>query len=66
MLGLAVIMSVGVAGCGEKTKTSGQDAGNQLTASDLALLTEFHAWKAFIPEAQRPLKAIRVVNTDVA
>ena len=58
MLGLTVIISALVAGCGEKmSKTT----DNQLTASDLALLTDFHAWKTSIPEAQRPVKAIRIV-----
>ena len=62
MLGLTVIMSVLIAGCGEKMpKSTGEDGGGQLTASDLALLTDFHAWKASIPEAQQPIKAIRLV-----
>jgi hypothetical protein len=62
MLGLTVIMSALVAGCSEKmSKTTGEDADSQLTTSDLALLTDFHAWKTSIPEAQRPVKTIRLV-----
>jgi hypothetical protein len=62
MLGLTVIMSVLITGCGEKMpKSTGEDVGSQLTASDLALLTDFHAWKASIPEAQQPIKAIQLM-----
>ncbi len=61
MPALAVIISAFVAGCGEQmSKTAGEDASSQLTASDLAQLTDFHAWKTFIPAAQRPVKAIRL------
>ena len=58
----AAIISVIVAGCGEEKSNSGAaDANNQLTASDLALLTDFHAWKVSIPQTQQPVKAIRLV-----
>ncbi|MGA3179551.1 MAG: hypothetical protein ABSF38_04330 [Verrucomicrobiota bacterium] len=62
MLYLTVIMSALVAGCGEKmSKSTGKDSDTQLTASDLAMLTDFHAWKTSIPEAQQPVKTIRLV-----
>ena len=57
-----VIVSVLAAGCGEKRSPSSADAAeSQLTASDLALLTDFHAWSARIPQSQQPVKRIRLV-----
>jgi hypothetical protein len=51
-----VIVCVLVAGCGEK-----KPHGGELTAADLALLTDFHAWNVAIPESQQPVKSIRLV-----
>ena len=58
-----VVITAGlVAGCGENMSPSrGQDVGNQLSASDLALITDVHVWKARVPEKQRPIKEIRLV-----
>ncbi len=56
LLGCVAITCGFLAGCGESEKSS-----DKLNASDLALLTDFHAWKTSIPEAQQPCKAIRLV-----
>jgi hypothetical protein len=50
------VVSALVAGCGEK-----KPHGGELTAADLALLTDFHAWNVAIPESQQPVKSIRLV-----
>ncbi|MGD0411774.1 MAG: hypothetical protein ABSC18_08705 [Verrucomicrobiota bacterium] len=51
-----------VAGCGEKqSNSSAEDPGSQLTASDLAMLMDFHAWNVRIPESQQPFRSIRLV-----
>jgi hypothetical protein len=51
-----ITVSVLVAGCGEK-----KPSGGELTAADLAMLTDFHAWNVAIPESQQPVKSIRLV-----
>jgi len=56
--GLAVIITALVAGCDNKTA---KDGAGTLTASDLAQLMDVHAWKCSIPQAQQPVKAIRLV-----
>jgi hypothetical protein len=57
-----VIVSVVAAGCGEERSHSSAEAtGSQLTASDLALLTDYHAWSARIPQSQQPVKRVRLV-----
>ena len=51
-----------VAGCGAKpSKPSAADPGSPLSASELARLTDFHAWKVRIPQTQEPVKDIRLV-----
>lgn len=60
--GSLLLLSVLITGCGEKMpNASAGDSANQLTAADLAQLTDYHAWSVPIPEAQRPVKAIRLV-----
>lgn len=60
--GFLLIISALITGCGEKmSNSSGADDASQLTAADLARLTDFHAWKVSIPEAQQPVKAIRLI-----
>jgi len=61
-LGFTIVISLLVAGCGGKGSGKAEnDSRTELTAADLAFLTDFHAWKVSIPEAQRPVKAIRLV-----
>ena len=57
ILAFAVVMSALVTGCGERR----EDSGSQLTAADLARLTDFHAWKASLPSGQGSVKAIRLM-----
>jgi hypothetical protein len=60
--GFTIVISLLVAGCGGKGSGKAEnDSRTELTAADLAFLTDFHAWKVSIPEAQRPVKAIRLV-----
>jgi len=62
VLALIAIASALVAGCGEQpSSSSAANRGGQLTASDLAQLMDFHAWNVPIPEAQQPIKSIRLV-----
>jgi hypothetical protein len=61
--GFVFVASWLFAGCGEKApKPGARDSGGQLTASDLALLMDYHAWTGAIPEAQQPIKSIRLVT----
>ena len=55
------IASAIIAGCGEKPADPSAQDPSQLTASDLARLMDFHAWKVLIPQAQQPVKCIRIV-----
>ena len=51
-----------VTGCEKKPSIpTAEDTRDQLTASDLARLTDFHVWKGRIPEAEQPVKSIRLV-----
>ena len=60
-----IITSALIAGCGEKTSNpAAENVSNQLTASDLAFLTDFHAWKVSIPQTEQPVKTIRLVIID--
>ena len=62
VLASVVIVSVLVAGCGDSSSHSSPEAsGIQLTAADLAVLTDFHAWSVRIPQAQQPVKRVRLV-----
>jgi hypothetical protein len=61
---LALVLAVGAfaIGCGPSPKaTLTEDAGPELTATDLADLQDFHAWKLPIPLAQQPLKRVKLV-----
>lgn len=59
--GFLLLISALISGCGEKMSNSNGGDGSRLTAADLARLTDFHAWNVSIPEAQQPVKAIRLV-----
>jgi hypothetical protein len=55
-IALAIVLGTG---CEEKPLRSAPVS--ELTASDLAQLTDFHAWKTRVPEAQQPFKSIQLV-----
>jgi hypothetical protein len=59
IVGLAIVTAALVAGCGRNSPDSNADA--PLSVTDLALLTDFHAWKVHIPQKELPVKAIRLV-----
>ncbi len=62
ILAFGLTCSALVSGCGERPSSlSAEGRGGELTASDLALLTDFHAWKVPIPQSQQPVKRIRLV-----
>jgi hypothetical protein len=48
-------------GCGKQPAAPVAKVENELTASDLARLTDFHAWTLRIPEMQQPVKSLRIV-----
>ena len=59
---LVAIASALVAGCGNGPSiASSDDSGDDLTAADLALLMDFHAWNISIPDSQQPVKKFRLV-----
>jgi hypothetical protein len=59
IVGLVIVTAALVAGCGRNPPDSKADV--PLSASDLALLTDFHAWKVSVPQKELPVKAIRLV-----
>ena len=61
-LAAVAIVSALVAGCGVKSPgTSTEESGCQLTASELSMLMDFHAWKVRVPQSEQPFKRIRIV-----
>lgn len=51
-----------VTGCEKKPlPPTAEDSRDKLTASDLAQLMDYQAWRGRIPEAEQPLKSIRLV-----
>jgi hypothetical protein len=50
-----------IAGCGKQPAKRGETAGDQLTASELAQMMDFHAWKILVPSSQQPFKQVRLV-----
>lgn len=59
--GFLLLISTLISGCGENTSNSNGGDGSELTAADLAKLTDFHAWRVSIPQTQQPVKAIRLI-----
>ena len=51
-----------IGGCGKPPAAREQAAGRQLTASDLAQLMDFHAWKIPVPPSLAPIKQVRLVT----
>jgi hypothetical protein len=48
-------------GCEKQPAAPVAKVQNELTASDLARLMDFHAWTLRIPEKQQPVKSLRMV-----
>ena len=61
---LACVLALGAfaIGCGSNHKAAlDADRATELSASDLALLEDFHAWKLLVPQSQQPLKRVKLV-----
>jgi len=59
IVGFVIVTAALVAGCGRNSPDS--NANDSLSVTDLALLTDFHAWKVRVPQKELPVKAIRLV-----
>jgi hypothetical protein len=57
IFGLALALGAFAFGC----RPSGENAATELTANELALLQDFHAWKLPVPQSQQPLKRVTLV-----
>src|SRR5271166_3496384 len=60
---VSVIMLPLLGGCGKQPAVPVAKVEDELTASDLARLMDFHAWTLRIPEMLQPVNSIRIVIT---
>lgn len=64
-IGTVSAISVLVAGCGPRLMSAtNDDAGTEISASELARLQDFHVWKLSIPESKQPFQSLRLVLVE--
>ncbi len=57
-----LVVGILLVGCGPNPKAGlEEDGATRLSADDLALLQDFHAWKLPIPQSQQPVARVKLV-----